>query len=50
MTDKKHFDSIPVFTREELFNMSTTDILFYNSKIVKVQEMIKSELICRGEY
>jgi hypothetical protein len=36
--------------RQELFNMTTTQLYKLDAKLTKLQEKIKSELICRGDY
>ena len=41
---------IPKPTRKELSEMSTTQLYNLDDELSKLQEKIKAELICRGDY
>ena len=42
--------TIQKLTRKELYDMSTTQLYRINGELLKLQEKIKAELICRGDY
>jgi len=41
---------IPNITRAQLFNMTTSQLIDLDGQLTKLQERIKAELICRGDY
>jgi hypothetical protein len=43
-------EKLPNITRKELYEMTTNELYAINGKLSQLQEKIKSELICRGDY
>jgi hypothetical protein len=41
---------IQKLTREELYDMNTTQLYRIDEELSKLQQKIKAELICRGDY
>jgi len=41
---------IPELTRKELYDMNTAQLIKLHGDITSLQNKIKAELICRGDY
>ena len=42
--------TMPKLTRKELYDMTTTQLYDLEGELSKLQDRIKAELLCRGDY
>ena len=42
--------NVPKITRKELYDMTTSQLYKLSNELMKLDKIIKSELVCRGDF